>query len=332
MSSVNKPHLLLLGPIVHAKKEWEALSSIARLSECTSKNRDEFIADLKGKYSDVFGIYRTFSSVKQTGLIDEALVKQFPESLKYIAHNGAGYDQIDAVACAKHGVAVSNVTDKADAATADTAVYLIIGTLRNFSYAAKNLREGNWIFGTPVGRDVEEKVLGIVGMGGIGQAVRDRMAPFAMKVQYYNRRRLSPEKEKDSKYVSMEELLATSDVISMNLPLNPHTRHTLNKEAFSKMKDGVFIVNTARGGVIDEAALVEALESGKVASVGLDVYENEPKIHEGLLNNPNVLLLPHMGTHCRETQYSMECHTIANLESAITKNELLTPVPEWTSR
>lgn len=156
-----------------------------------------------------------------------------------------------------------------------------------------------------------------------------RAVTMGMKIQYYNRRRLSVEQENaagNAKYVSFEELLATSDVLSLNLPLNPNTRHIISRAEFAKMKDGVVIVNTARGAVMDEAALVEALDSGKVASAGLDVFENEPEIHSGLLKNENVLLVPHLGTHTYETQKSMEVLVIDNIRAAITEGKLLTPV------
>jgi len=156
-----------------------------------------------------------------------------------------------------------------------------------------------------------------------------RAITLGMKIQYYNRNRLSPEQEKaagDAKYVSFDQLLATSDVLSLNLPLNPKTRHIISRAEFAKMKDGVVIVNTARGAVMDEAALVEALDSGKVASAGLDVYEDEPNIHPGLIKNENVLLVPHLGTHTYETQKAMEVLVIGNIRSAITKGKLLTPV------
>ena len=156
-----------------------------------------------------------------------------------------------------------------------------------------------------------------------------RAAPLGVKIQYYNRHRLPEEKEKEAgnaKYVSFDELLATSDVLSLNLPLNPQTRHTLSHAEFAKMKDGVVIVNTARGGVIDEDALVKALESGKVASVGLDVYEDEPNVHPRLMMDERVLLVPHLGTHTFETQKAMEVLVIENIRSAITTGALLTPV------
>src|SRR5579871_3665496 len=156
-----------------------------------------------------------------------------------------------------------------------------------------------------------------------------RAVTMGMKIQYHNRKRLTVEQENaagNAKYVSFDELLATSDVLSLNLPLNPKTRHIISRNEFAKMKEGVVIVNTARGAVMDEAALVEALESGKVASAGLDVFENEPEIHPGLLKNENVLLVPHLGTHTYETQKSMEVLVIDNIRSAITTGQLLTPV------
>jgi D-3-phosphoglycerate dehydrogenase len=156
-----------------------------------------------------------------------------------------------------------------------------------------------------------------------------RAITLGMKIQYYNRKRLSPAQEEaagNAKYVSFEELLATSDVLSLNLPLNPKTRHIISHAEFAKMKDGVVIVNTARGAVMDEAALVEALDNGKVASAGLDVYEDEPNVHPGLIRNENVLLIPHLGTHTYETQKAMEVLVIDNIRSAITKGQLLTPV------
>lgn len=139
-------------------------------------------------------------------------------------------------------------------------------------------------------------------MGGIGSAVAHRAKAFGMKIQYHNRRQLPGSEENGAKYVSFEELLKTSDVLSLNLALNPSTTHIIGKEQFQLMKDGVVIVNTARGALIDEAALVDALKSGKVWTVGLDVFEEEPKIHPGLLECENAVLLPHVGTGTYETQ------------------------------
>jgi glyoxylate reductase len=139
-------------------------------------------------------------------------------------------------------------------------------------------------------------------MGGIGSAVATRAKAFGMKIQYHNRTQLSAKEEDGAKYVSFEELLKSSDVLSLNLSLNSSTRHIIGKTQFDMMKDGIIVINTARGPLIDEAALVDALKSRKVWTAGLDVFEEEPKIHPGLLEDENVVLLPHVGTATFETQ------------------------------
>lgn len=149
-------------------------------------------------------------------------------------------------------------------------------------------------------------------MGGIGSALAKRAKAFGMRIQYHNRHRLPAEQEDGAKYVSFDELLQTSDVFSLNLALNASTRHIIGKEQFDMMKDGVVIVNTARGPLIDEEALVEALESGKVWTAGLDVFEEEPRIHPRLLGNENVVLLPHIGTATFETQVSYKAMSKAD--------------------
>ena len=171
-----------------------------------------------------------------------------------------------------------------------------------FRRASTDTRAGNWRGNFGLGHDPKNKVLGILGMGGIGSAVAHRAKAFGMKIQYHNRRQLPPNEEDGAKYVSFEELLRTSDVLSLNLSLNASTRHIIAKPQFDQMKDGVIIINTARGPLIDEAALVDALKSGKVWTAGLDVFEEEPKIHPGLLEAENVVLLPHIGTATFETQ------------------------------
>lgn len=167
---------------------------------------------------------------------------------------------------------------------------------------------GNWRGSNfQLGHDPKNKVFGILGMGGIGSAVATRARAFGMKIQYHNRHQLPSNEEGGAEYVSFKELLETSDVLSLNLSLNPSTKHIISKPQFDMMKEGVVVINTARGPLIDEAALVEAMKSGKVWSVGVDVYEEEPKIHLGLLENENVVLLPHIGTATFETQASPRC-------------------------
>ncbi|KAI9814433.1 MAG: hypothetical protein M1827_003289 [Pycnora praestabilis] len=326
-----KPKVLLLGVIDHAHDAWKSLGEVAELIEPEAVERSEFIKEVKdGGLDGVVAIYRTFGSFTITGRFDEELVNLLPSSVKFISHNGAGYDQIDIAVCTAKGIRVSNVPTAVDDATADTNMFLIIGALRGFNTSMLALREGKWRGHPPppLGHDPEGKVLSILGMGGIGRNLKKKAEAFGMKVQYHNRKELPEELSGGAKYVSFEELLATSDVISLNLPLNKNTRHIISTKEFEMMKTGVVIVNTARGAVMDEDALVRALDSGKVLSCGLDVYEAEPEIHKGLVANPHVMLVPHMGTWTVETQTKMELWNIGNVRAAIEKGKFNSPVPE----
>ncbi|KAI5304772.1 hypothetical protein KEM56_005960 [Ascosphaera pollenicola] len=227
------------------------------------------------------------------------------------------------------GILISSTPIAVNKATADIAIFLMLGALRFAWIPIKGIREHNWQgSGYQLGYDPEEKTLGILGMGGIGGEVAKRAKAFDMKVIYHNRHRLPAEKECGAEYVSFDELLARADVLSLNLSLNPSTKHIISTEEFKKMKDGVVIINTARGALIDEDALVKALDAGKIRSVGLDVYENEPSVHEGLLKNEKVMLLPHLGTGTWETQKKMEDLVLDNLREALEKGRLITPIPE----
>ncbi|KAL4970519.1 D-mandelate dehydrogenase-like dehydrogenase [Aspergillus stella-maris] len=346
------PSALLIGDITHARKEWEGLSSILTLKGFPSGDRESFTRNLKdGQYDDVVALYRSNASTKFTGPFDKELISLLPKSLKYICHNGAGYDNIDVPACSEKGISVSSTPVAVNNATADVGIFLMIGALRQAYVPLTAIREGNWHGQTTLGHDPKGKTLGILGMGGIGRVsplhltltypsttasltylfykeMANRARAFGMTIQYHNRSQLSPELENGAKYVSFDDLLATSDVLSLNLALNKSTRHIIGEKEFAKMKDGVVIVNTARGALIVEKALVAALESKKVMSAGLDVYENEPIVELGLLNNPRVMLLPHIGTMTYETQKEMEILVLDNLRSAVEKGELITQVPE----
>lgn len=215
-----------------------------------------------------------------------------------------------------------------DNATADVGIFLLLGALRQATIPLMAIRDGKWRGETPIGHDPKDKTLGILGMGGIGRAMAHRARAFGMKIAYHNRSRLSEELEGDATYLSFNDLLAQSDVLSLNLSLNAKTRHIISAPEFAKMKDGVVLVNTARGALINEKDLVKALDSGKVASAGLDVFESEPKVEEGLLKNDRVVLLPHIGTNTWETQKEMELLVLHNLENGVDKGELLTQIPE----
>lgn len=321
---------LLIGKLTHTNKEWKECAQVAsKLLEYPDGNRQDFLSKCKsGEFDNVFALYRSNDSNGITGDFNEELVEALPKSLKFICHNGAGYNNIDVAACTKRGISVSSTPIAVDDATADVAIWLMLGALRNIKQSFMAVNAGKWRGNFSLGHDPKKKVLGILGMGGIGSAVAHRAKAFGMEIQYHNRHQLPADKEQGAKYVSFEELLKTSDVLSLNLALNPSTKHIIGKEQFEQMKDGVIIVNTARGPLIDEAALVDALKSGKVWTCGLDVFEEEPKIHPGLLECENAVLLPHVGTATFETQRDMELLVLNNLRSAIQHEKLLTQVPE----
>jgi D-3-phosphoglycerate dehydrogenase len=330
---MGKPKVLLLGEIEHAHSTWASLGDITELVKPTATNRVEFIEECQGgKFDGVVAAFRSFASTELTGSVDKELIQALPKSLLFISHCGAGYDTIDVNACSSREppLRVSNVPTAVDDATADTNMFLILGALRNLNTSVLSLREGKWRGNPPavLGHDPEGKILGIIGMGGIGRNLKKKAEAFGMRVVYHNRRKLSDELAAGAEYVSFDELLTISDIISLNLPLNKHTHHIIGQPEFAKMKDGVVIVNTARGAIMNEDALVQALDSGKVLSAGLDVFEEEPTIHPGLLRNPNVMLLPHMGTWTVETQTAMEEWTIENIRLALETGKLKSPVLE----
>lgn len=328
-----KPAVLMIGGVTHVKKEWEECSSFALLKEYTGKTKADFIRNCEsGEWNNVVALYRSNESTNITGPFDASLISALPSSVKYITHNGAGYDNIDIAACTARGISVSHTPQAVNAATADVAIFLLLGALRRIHVPYTAIREKRWRGATQLGFDPQGKKLGILGMGGIGREVAKRARAFGMDILYFNRSRLSPQLELGAKYVSFEELLRASDVLSLNCSLRKETIGIIGRKEFKIMKEGVVIINTARGKLIDEQALVDALESGKVFSAGLDVYEDEPVVNEGLLNNPNVVLLPHIGTSTRETQRNMELLVLENLESAVTKGLLVTQVPEQESK
>jgi lactate dehydrogenase-like 2-hydroxyacid dehydrogenase len=217
-------------------------------------------------------------------------------------------------------------------ATADLTIFLLLGALRQLNPAIFSLRNGKFKIGLDFGHDPQGKTLGILGMGRIGRAVKRRAEPFGLKTIYHNQNQLNEEDAAGAEYVSFERLLEESDIISVHVPLNAKTRHLIGEQEIEKMKDGVVIVNTARGAVIDEAAMAAALESGKIASVGLDVYEWEPEINESLAKNSRALLIPHLGTHTTETLAKMEGLAMENARRGCLGEPLLTVVAEQLER
>jgi len=238
--------------------------------------------------------------------------------LKMIANFGVGYNNIDVRAATARGIMVSNTPGVLTNATAELALTLILSISRRLVEGDRMVREGRFKFWAPMlflGREVTGKTIGIIGMGKIGKAVAIRAGAFDMRVIYHNRKRIAEEEEKSlrAEYVDLQTLLREADFVSLNVPLTEQTKHLIGRDELSLMKPTAFLVNTARGPVIDEKALVEALRAGKIGGAGLDVYENEPSLTSGLAELDNVILLPHVGSGTLETRMKIGTLAVKNL-------------------
>ena len=228
----------------------------------------------------------------------------------------------DGHACTARKVAVSNTPGVLTDTTADLALALLLATARRVCEGGAYARAGKYQGWAPLlflGSDVHHKTLGILGLGRVGLAVAQRAAGFDMKILYHSAHRRPPEVEQKvgAMYVDQETLLQESDFISLHVPLTPQTRHLLGPAQFALMKPTAYVINTARGEVIDEAALARAINSGQIAGAGLDVFENEPAIHPDLAANPSVVLLPHIGSASIETRTAMGLLDHANLRACL---------------
>jgi len=251
-----------------------------------------------------------------TEKINEDFLKLAPK-LRIAANVAVGFDNIDVAACTKRGVVATNTPGVLDETTADFAWTLLMAVARRISEGEALARSGNWKnwdLDQLVGTDVWGKTLGLVGFGRIGRAVARRASGFQMKVIYTDAQRAPAEVESALKaeFRDMNALLAESDFVSVHVPLLPETRGLFDAPKFNRMKPTAFLINTARGPVVDEAALVAALEAGKIAGAGLDVYENEPFIHPGL-KRANVVLAPHIASASLETRTKMACIAAENV-------------------
>jgi len=251
-----------------------------------------------------------------TEKINEELLSVAPK-LRIAANVAVGFDNIDVAACTKRGVVATNTPGVLDETTADFAWTLLMAVARRLSEGEELARSGkwkNWDLDQLVGTDVWGKTLGIVGFGRIGRAVARRASGFQMKVIYTDAQRVPAEVERALKveFWEMNALLAESDFVSVHVPLLPETRRLFDAPKFKRMKPTAFLINTSRGPVVDEAALVAALEGEQIAGAGLDVYENEPFIHPGL-KRANVVLAPHIASASLETRTKMACIAANNV-------------------
>lgn len=256
-----------------------------------------------------------------TDTLDADLIDHAPERLQMIASFGNGVDHIDLAAARRKGILVTNTPGVLTEDTADMAMALILATPRRFIEGDKTVRSGAWHGWGPtvmLGRRITGKRLGIVGMGRIGRAIARRARPFGLTVTYHNRHRLPLSVEEETGAIwqpDLDALLADSDIVSLNCPLNADSRRMIDARRIALMKPQAFLINTARAEVCDEQALIEALEQGRIAGAGLDVYANEPAVDPRLLAMPNVALLPHMGSATLEAREATGEKVIANIRT-----------------
>ncbi|MCD6135523.1 D-glycerate dehydrogenase [Candidatus Bipolaricaulota bacterium] len=263
----------------------------------------------------------------------DAQVMAAGHNLRIIANLGVGYDNIDVHAARERGIVVTNTPGALTETTADLTFALLLAAARRIVEADEYVRAERFLgwelLQEHLGSDVFGKTLGIVGMGRIGTAVARRgHLGFGMNILYHNRHRsLDAEQELNARSVSFDELLTESDFICVHTPLTQETHHLFNRKAFRMMKDNAIIVNVARGPVVDEDALVWALETGEIAGAGIDVYENEPKVHPGLLKlKERVVLAPHLGSATGKTRRRMAKIAVDNVLSVLSGREPLDPV------
>lgn len=285
--------------------------------------RDELLEAVRGA-SGILSIL--------TETIDDEVMDAAGEDLKVISNLAVGHDNIDIEAANERGIVVTNTPGVLDETTADTAFMLLLAAARRLGEAERFLRAGEWDAWGPkqfVGPDVWGKTLGIIGFGRIGQAVARRAKGFGMEILYTARSpKEEAEKELKARMMELEELLQESDFVSIHTPLTEETQHLIGEKELGAMKSSAILVNTSRGPVVDEIALAEALENGSIFAAGLDVYEEEPKVHPKLLELENVVLAPHIGSASIETRDKMAALAAENLRAVLDGEEPSNPVEE----
>jgi lactate dehydrogenase-like 2-hydroxyacid dehydrogenase len=289
------------------------------------------LAELEKRYEIIYPDRFQFTTgelkyhIKEADAVIPVFIIPFPgevireaEKLQIIANYGVGFNNIDLQTATSMGVVVCNTPNAVTEPAAEMAMGLLISLMRRITETDRKLRNDpnfKWGMMENLGHSLYGKTLGIVGLGRIGRAMARRAAASGMKIIYHNRTRLSQEKESqfNAVYTPFAELISRSDIISLHCPLTPGTHHILNEEEMKSMKDGVFIINTARGAVINEKALVKYLKTGKIGGAGLDVFEEEPKIEEELLLMDNVVLTPHNATGTIDTRIELAREASQNI-------------------
>ena len=291
-------------------------------SQDTAMSRQELLQQVKGAE-----ILVTLLTEK----VDSELLDAAGLQLKAVCNVAVGYNNIDVAACKARGVTVTNTPGVLTDATADIALALILMVTRRLAEGERVIRaKTSWQWGMHymLGTGVTNRVLGVIGMGAIGIATARRAKACGMSIIYYSRSEIDTKiaTELGAKKVLFDELLATSDVVSIHCPSNDSTHHLMGKAQFEKMKKTAFLINTARGPIVDEQALVDALRNQEIAGAGLDVFEFEPKVNAGLLDRDDVVLIPHLGSATTETRDAMAMLAADNAVAIANDRKPLTPV------
>jgi glyoxylate reductase len=295
----------------------EAVCDIDLWSDRTAIPREQLLAHVAGKHALVCLL---------TDTIDAAVLDAAGPTLKIVANVAVGYNNIDVPACHARGVAATNTPDVLTNACADFTWALIMAITRRLGEGERVVRAGTWTgwaLDYMLGMELRGKQLGIVGMGRIGRAVAEKAPAFGMQVAYTARKEADLE---GAVHMPLDRLLATSDVVSLHCPMTEDTRHLINETALMRMKRSAYLINTARGPVVDEGALARALRDGRLAGAALDVYEREPIVHPDLLPLENVLLIPHLASATTETRTAMADLAVSNALAVLAGRPPLTPV------
>lgn len=283
--------------------------------------RDELLEAARG----AAGI---LSTVTET--IDAEVMDAAGDSLKVVANMAVGFDNIDLDSAAERGIVITNTPGVLTETTADTAFMLLMAAARRLGEGERLVRSGGWDAWGPkqlLGPDVWGKKLGLVGLGRIGEALARRASGFDMEISYYDvRRNTEAEERLGVQYLELDELLGTCDFVSIHTPLTDETHHLIGADELASMKPTAVLVNTSRGPVVDEAALADALAEGRIFAAGLDVYEEEPKVHPKLLELDNVVLAPHIGSASIETREKMAKLAADNVVAVLSGRKPKTPV------
>ena len=261
--------------------------------------------------NDCDGIISTVTEV-----FDYDIISKLSEKIKIISNFGVGFSNIDIDAASKRNIIVTNTPDVLTAATAEITILIILGAARRATEGIKLARNKNWKWASNflIGKELNMARLGILGMGRVGRAVAKRARSFGMKIHYYNRVRLSPNLEQESIYHgNIKSLFSVSDFLSINCSSTKETKHIINKKTLDYFPNGVVIANSARGEIIEDDSMIEALKNGKIFSLGLDVYNGEPNIHPEYLTLSNVFVLPHLGSATYTTRKAMSDLAIDNI-------------------